>query len=382
MPEFFNCHIHTFTANAAPPRFLPFGLLPIARGRFTGPVAGWILRNLWPFSTTDRFERLAAFATIGRLPSQRAVFERVRGFYTDEFRFVVLTLDMDYMGAGVPRHDYQRQLRDVIELRSDPELRDVVLPFVCADPRRPDVAEFVRANIERENGCVGIKVYPPLGFWPSDTRLNPVFDYAASERIPVLAHCSRGGAIYRGRIREEMRVAPHSGKRVGGRRSALFGEYANPDGWLPVLERNPDLRLCLAHYGGGEEWRRYLRNAEPVSERESWIRKINGLIENPQFPHVYADVSATAARPDTLPLIAVLASRPETRDHVLFGSDFFMIQRSTTERQFGLGLRSAIGETAWGRIAGDNVRAWLGSSNSAQRIAGSSTAQPGATPSH
>jgi hypothetical protein len=37
-----------------------------------------------------------------------------------------------------------------------------------------------------------------------------------------------------------------------------------------------------------------------------------------------------------------------------------MIQRSTTERQFGLGLRAALGEEAWERMAGENVKRWLG----------------------
>lgn len=354
----YNCHVHVFTSQAAPGRFLPFFLLPVARSRVTGPALGWLLRNLWPFSKADRLERLAAFATIGRLRDQRAVLEHLRGFYSQEFRFVILTLDMDYMGAGRPPQTYVEQLQEVMTLSSDPELRECVLPFVCADPRRADLLEFVKHSIDR--GCRGVKIYPPLGFWPTDSRLQPLYDWAEADEIPILAHCSRGGAHFKGRIHGAMRRHPLNGQRLPPRRKRLFGAYADPDLWGAVLARNPSLRLCLAHYGGGDEWDSYLHHARPVSSNESWIRKINDLIKDSRWPHVYADVSATAVDTRRLPMISVLANRPETRDHVLFGSDFFMIQRSTTERQFGLQLRAMVGENAWNRMAGDNVRRWLG----------------------
>lgn len=362
MATFFNCHIHTFTAEAAPPRFLPFFLLPLARSRVTGPALGWLLRKSWP-GESDGAERLAAFATIGRMKNQEVVFNHVCGFYSDEFRFIVLTLDMDHMGAGTPNQPYVEQLEEAMALRG--KLGSGVLPFVCADPRRPGVLDLVRESIERDNGCVGIKLYPPLGYWPSDPDLDPVYAYAEANDIPVLAHCSRGGVHYRGRIVAPMRHHPETDQHLKGGRKELFGQYADPEGFLPVLDKYPKLRLCLAHYGGGEEWRRYLTYAQPVQSRESWIRKINDILEDDRFPNVYADVSSVAADPRHLPLLAVLANRPGTRDRMLFGSDFFMIQRDITERQFGLGLRAAVGAEAWERMASTNPRAWLG-----ERLAG------------
>lgn len=357
MATFYNCHLHTFTAQAAPPRFLPFFLLPLVRSGITGPALGWLLRKSWP-GHSDGAERLAAFATIGRLRDQAAVLDHVRGFYSDEFRFVVLTLDMDYMGAGRPNQPYVEQLEEAVGLRQ--RLGDVVLPFVCADPRRPNIDAFVREWIEKDNGCVGIKLYPPLGYWPSDEDLDPVYAYAEANDVPVLAHCSRGGVHYRGRIVAPMRHHYVTDDPLKGGRKELFGQYADPGGFLPVLEKYPKLRLCLAHYGGGEEWRRYLTYARPVRARDSWIRKINDILEDPRFPNVYADVSSVAADPGHLPLLTVLAHSPKTRDRMLFGSDFFMIQRDITERQFGLGLRAAVGEEAWERMASTNPRAWLG----------------------
>lgn len=360
MKTFFNCHVHVFTSKAAPTRLLPFFLLPVARNRVTGPALGWLLRSLWPFSKSDRFHRLAAFATIGRLPDQTAILKRVRDYYSREFKFVVLTLDMDQMGAGNAKQPYVEQLREAVGLRQLQGVGDVVLPFVCADPRRHDVGKFVQDWIDKDKKCVGIKLYPPLGFWPFDPRLDDVYAFAEEHQVPVLAHCSRGGVHFRGRINRNMRIHPLTNVRLRGRRKALFGQYADPDGWAEVLKRFPKLHLCLAHYGGGEEWRRYLTHAQPVTSQKSWIRKINTLIKNPQWPHVYADVSATAVDPKTLPLITVLANRAETENFVLFGSDFYMIQRSTTERQFGLALRAAVGKPAWERMADVNVRSWLG----------------------
>lgn len=357
MAPFYNCHIHTFTSQAAPPRFLPFFALPLARSRVTGPAVGWLLRNAWP-GKSDGAERLAAFATIGRMKDQEAVFDHVRGFYSDEFRFVVHTLDMDYMGAGRPNQPYVEQLAEAVRLRD--ELGDVVRPFVCADPRRPDIDAFVREWLEMDDGCVGIKLYPNLGFWPTDEDLDPVFAYAEEHGVPVLTHCSRGGIHYRGPIVPPMRRHHRTDEYLRGGRKELFGQYSDPDGFIPVLEKYPSLRLCFAHYGGGEEWRRYLTYARPVRARDSWIRKINDILEDGRFPNVYVDVSSVAADPSHLPLLTVLAGQPETRDRMLFGSDFFMIQRDVTERQFGLGLRAAVGAGAWERIASTNPEAWLG----------------------
>jgi len=176
----------------------------------------------------------------------------------------------------------------------------------------------------------------------------------------VLTHCSRGGIHYRGRIEPPMRHHHRTDEHLKGGRKELFGQYSDPQGFLPVLEKYPNLRLCLAHYGGHEEWRRYLTHARPVRAKDSWIRKISDILENSRFPNVYADVSSVASDPEHLPLLTVLADRPETRDRMLFGSDFFMIQQDVTERQFGLGLRAAVGAEAWERMATVNPRRWLG----------------------
>lgn len=352
MASFVNCHVHLFTSRAAPNRLLPG--MPLIRGPVTGRIIGSILKRLSPFSGSDRLARLAAFSTIGRLEDE-AILKLLRGYYTDEFTFAVMSLDMDFMGAGRAPQPYIEQLEALARLQK--RHPGILLPFVCADPRRSDVLDVVRHYVEG-HGFAGIKAYPSLGFWPSDARLDPVWAYAEEQGLPVLTHCSRGGIFYKGRITDELRIHPRTGA-VERRRKRVTERLADPTNWTDVLDRFPGLRLCLAHYGGGEEWHRYLTKPLPIGERESWIGKITDLIiARPE--NVYADLSYTASETGFMGLIKLLTHRPDLQHNILFGSDFYMVQQKISERQFGIGLRAAIGEEAWRRIASENPRRWLG----------------------
>ncbi|MBN2797575.1 MAG: amidohydrolase [Deltaproteobacteria bacterium] len=104
--------------------------------------------------------------------------------------------------------------------------------FVPFDPRRPDALELVHYGLAR--GMVGVKVYPPMGYYPADSRysarLNALYAYCEQEGVPVVSHTSPCG----------FEALPS------------YGLYAAPEGWRAVLKDYPKLRLCLAHAGSGD----------------------------------------------------------------------------------------------------------------------------------
>lgn len=81
---------------------------------------------------------------------------------------------------------------------------DKVIPFAYADPRDRSAAETVRHWVTRE-GFRGLKLYPPIGFYPDADELVGFFEAIDDLAIPILLHSGR--------------VAPHP---------SLRAKYADP----------------------------------------------------------------------------------------------------------------------------------------------------------
>lgn len=154
------------------------------------------------------------------------------------------------------------------------------------------------ATLARERGAKGIKIHPALQtFDPDDERMHPVYQTCVELRLTVLSHSgpSRGGP-----------------------------QYAEPDAFAPVLRRFPDLRLVLAHLGGGA-WRQATGAAAAfrqvwfdLSEVISWMGAPNApsgedmarmiraigperVLLGTDFP--WYDLGETADRVEALPLL-------------------------------------------------------------------------------
>ncbi len=295
--------------------------------------------------------------------SQEDVFKIARGFYPQGTRFVVLPMDMEFMNAGkvkkslAEQHDELRRLRD--------SYPDLVLPFAAVDPRRPKVVETTISLLEEQGFC-GIKLYPPLGYHPNDPVLRPLYAYAAERQVPVLAHCTRRGVQYRGKPTPSMLTDPETGNplpAVG--RDEATARLADPDNYLPILRAHPKLRLCLAHFGGDQEWLKYLNDpwlAGTSTVNTSWLAKIAEMIKSGAYENLYTDISYTVfADEEYVHLLKVLLSDGRLRRRVLFGSDFYVVENAKLEeRRISVRVRSVLGEELFRTIAEENPGSFLG----------------------
>ena len=356
MSTFYNCHIHTFTNKAVPNGFLPFGLLRLLRTRLGSLLVQFVVGLILRVVKSGRLERTLALARTGNLASQERIFNNVRRFYPGGTRFVVLPMDMDYMQAGRVPQPYEEQLAELRALYERPEYRDVLIPFIAVDPRRRDLEQLVRRYVD-EHGFRGIKIYPPLGYYPFDERLDAVWAFAEERQIPVMTHCSRGGVYTRSRITESMRHHPLTGAYIRGGPKDFTDAYSDPDNYRPVLAKHPNLRLCLGHYGGGSEWHDWLRKPWPLPEPQSWLGKISDLIR--AYPNVYTDIAYTACDSAYYPLIKVLLETEVIGDRILYGSDYYMVQMDVSERAFSIGLRGYLGTDNFMRLASVNAESFL-----------------------
>lgn len=340
-----NCHVHTFTMRHVP-HWYYFGLAHLLRPAWIRRPVMALLRNAWPFSSTDQAERLAKFAESGFSRSQGDIFTALAAHYPADSRFVILPMDMAGMDYGAPADDIVTQHEELAALAQASGGR--VLPFVHFDPRRPNALDCIRYWIE-VRGFKGVKIYPPLGYRPTHAALAPIFAYCAANDVPVMTHCS--GATVRAR--------PYFSK------DAHAVGLGAPKGYGPVLDAHSGLRLCLAHFGGERAWAAYLRDPGGSGEfqdqpAKSWINDIRQMIT--AYPGLYVDVSYTMfSSPANLPALAILLQDDGLRARTLFGSDFYMSRMETmTEREHCFCVRHALGEAVFGQIAEINPLAYLG----------------------
>jgi len=109
--------------------------------------------------------------------------------------------------------------------------------FVAADPTvlgGEAGAAHLREMVER-HGAKGIKIHPVVQqFLPDDPRMRPIYQTCVDLGIPVLSHS-------------------------GSARGPV--QYAEPRAFARLMSTFPDLKLVLAHLGGGS-WRQTKEFAE------------------------------------------------------------------------------------------------------------------------
>jgi predicted TIM-barrel fold metal-dependent hydrolase len=169
-----------------------------------------------------------------------------------------------------------------------------MIGFLSVDPTQPGWEDEMREGHEGL-GFRGIKLLPMYaGFYPQDARLDPLWEYASRQRLPVLLHTG-----------------------------TTFVANAPIDCTLPrhldaVAIRFPDVKIILAHLGHPYE-----------GETVAVIRK---------HANLYADVSALFYRPWQLFHSLMLVHEYNVWEKLLFGTDYPV----TTVAETVTGLRSLV----------------------------------------
>ena len=307
---------------------------------------------------TKKFERVAAFAGLGSLNSQEDIFNVLQGYYPPDTKFIVLPMDFSYMEAGLSKQPYLDQLGELRQLKRDPVIGPRIHPFVAIDPRREGFLKLAQDYVGRHD-FAGIKLYPPMGFSPLDSRLDKLWEWAEAEEVPIMSHCSRGGVYFRGNLSDKS--LPDRGwtiRKKSQSNAALTDQFSNPIAYRNVLNRYPNLKICLAHLGGKEECESWLSEPWPSHlSNSNWLTVILGLIHS--FRNVFTDISYVGYDVHLHPLIHMLVRDEVIGRRVLFGSDFYMVQQDVTEREFSIRLRSVLSEDEFRRISETNPQQYL-----------------------
>ena len=110
--------MHTFLLlENVPDHFLPFGLVRLLMiYHLTRPLAR-LLNILNPFSDKDTFDRYARFIKQGDQASQEDILKGLMKYYPGDTKFVVLSVDMDYMEAGRAPLGFEEQIKELAALK-------------------------------------------------------------------------------------------------------------------------------------------------------------------------------------------------------------------------------------------------------------------------
>ena len=247
-----------------------------------------------------------------------------------------------------------------------------VHPFVGFDPRRElrsrklgDVVtplEVLQRSIERY-GFVGVKMYPPMGFTPTDNKptseietkedaeavdaiLEELYEWCALEHVPITVHCNATNDA-----------------------SDEYATFSRPSLWAKVLKRHPDLHLNLGHFGGTGD----------KGKAAQWAVQIARLTND--YPHLYADVGnhridkpeVASAYEAKLRSILGAEETSEMRQRLMYGSDWFMVALAPKNEEFLTRYRKLYtavvgkGDPAVDRFLGGAALDFLGFSEKARQ---------------
>lgn len=346
-----NCHAHVITLNNTPDRiyggFQHFAM----QHRWLRIALVYFLHLLKPFTDTDPYSRNANFISQGDKASQEEVLIDLMKYYPSDTKYVISSVDFDHMEAGEAPLNFEKQIQELAILKK--KYPDHIYAFIGADPRRTNFLDLVKTYIETKD-FKGIKLYPAFGFFPCDRELDPLYEYAEKNKVPILVHCKKKSrAYYKGEITDKMRTHPRTGQLLDIKPNEEFsGNWTDPDNYLYVLDDFKDLKICFAHFGGEIEWRKY-------QSPDSWYNKIKNILMNSKYPNTFADISYTLADFDLLPLLKTTLQIPQVREKVLFGSDFYYDLVECTEEKFSIEFRTKLGDADFWQIAETNPKRFL-----------------------
>ncbi len=320
---------------------------------------GRVLDVAKPYSYVRRF-------TAARYDNAKTLLDWHGDHGVDVFVAAMVDLDFWLEGRAVSRLEEQIEIMAKIALLTEGR----VLPFVAFDPFRDAVSGDRRAlrlaqlAVEKY-GCVGVKLYPSMGFRPIgndgamyeavvgdsmwrqlgyedaefaaaiESAMHGLLAWCEREQVPVMAHCNTSNASH-----------------------PVFVDAAHPRHWARVLARYPELRLNLAHFGGASSL---------LQDDDDWAEHIIALMA--EHDGVFADFGnfKLRAADDIAPyftvLRTVLEQEPEVGQRLMYGSDWFMHAARSYSKHYPDRFRTAVRKNLpelEAAIMGGNAARFLG----------------------
>lgn len=385
----FNAHSHIFDFKCVPNHMSDkwylkwIGINKIVTSKFSRVLAG----KYSALAGENKISRVLNFVAIGMNSTQEEIFNILQKNYANlgDARFVVLPMDMEYMGGGPIGKPYRQQLYDLMRLRV--QYPDKMIPFLGIHPDRfkdrNETLRFVQEYIGKGKAFAGIKLYPATGYYPDDERLADMYAFAEEHGLPITTHCTHGPTHYLGK-------PPALNKRNIDNRKFFHPLYYRMDGdtivpnelfvhsrkpgdfqdnWTnpyifreTVLKKHPRLKVNFAHFGGAGRMAQYHKGG--CTDTNNWYGIIRRMLEDEvHYPNVYADISYTLTKKSVAGLLAADINDERINRRILFGTDYYVVSVEQYEEAIKTGFFAELNDIVMlTKIAHDNVNTFLTSS--------------------
>lgn len=180
-------------------------------------------------------------------------------------------------------------------------------------------------------GFVGVKIYPPTGFYPYGNSSLP---YASSEPHPDLVELdAKMFRLASWCASNNVPLMAHSAESNG--RDNASDVFGGPVGWNALLKKmgaKTPVIATLAHFGGGE--------SDATDPSNNWPRDFAQMMATPQGRRLYGDLaywdqimncqnsneSCTVAKQR---IKAAFSKNPDVAKRLMFGTDWDMLSRES-----------------------------------------------------
>ena len=374
--KFINIHSHIFTVAHAPDYFLQTvipnrDLAEYVQRLLQKNGTRWIIHIIKFLLSKEKrglLEKYIGFLEIGVSSTQEEVFQKVSSSYKKygDYGIVVLaqvldTLDLEDISSTHKK--VKTQIQEILEIKRNAAYQKHIFPFLPVDPRTSftlSIKDWLETYINIDNRFCGIKLYPGSGFYPFDKRLEPMWEWAQKNNVPVMTHCTRVGSFYLGSQQSIVNTGGFTVESINPQSPAMpailhridltlqndsirkknvvwCNVFGNPQCYEPVLEKYPDLKICFAHLGGSTEVIRSVGN-KPLSgypeglADNNWYMEVLRLMKT--YKNVHSDISYTLNDDEAMEIITWEFSQQNYFDNfgkpmiekLMYGTDFYMTQ--------------------------------------------------------
>lgn len=202
-----------------------------------------------------------------------------------------------------------------------------LMPLVAYNPwvdiQEDDASLKLVKKAVQAHGCVGVKIYPPMGFYPYGNAWHPV---ASTEPRPDVAALDRKlRALYE--LCDELAVPVMAHANESNGRDRAHDALAGPLGWNELLDHGPPLKrltVNAGHFGG----------AHPRAA-DDWTDGFIKLMARQGRLRIYGDLGYWSEIIDSAPaqaklkkaLTTALGPGESVADRVMYGSDWLMLSQ-------------------------------------------------------
>ena len=289
---------------------------------------------------------------------------------------------------------------------------------------------LIKTYVEGENFS-GFKIYPAIGYYPFEKELLPVWKYAADNNLPIVTHCIKGVVFYRGTKEKQWDTHPvfmdedvENTLLLPERKNVDFQlNFTHPMNYLCLLEEPflkkllhqyqdddlntlfgftgldkpltanlSNLKINLAHYGGEDQWKKYLNtDRDPFGQQinkqpgqgikfvkydkktkalrytrlakmwkyTDWYSIICSMMM--RYENVYADISYIIHDQEIFPLLkeSLKPIHGKLRDRILYGTDFYVVRNHDSDKGIYVESKGFLTDDEFDLIARYNTRDFL-----------------------